>query len=139
MTERLGPRPARKGIALVSLAAAALATALVPRVPGAWAALVIGVAAFSNDLSIATSWNTCTELGGKYAGTVAGQMNTWGALGGFVSPVLIGYLLDLTHKNWDITFYLASGVYAVGFLCWLALDPVQPIFASDTAGRAAES
>jgi nitrate/nitrite transporter NarK len=54
-------------------------------------------------------------------------MNMWCATGGFLSPMLIGWLLDLTGQNWNITFYLCAGIYAAGAMMWLALDPVTPL------------
>ncbi len=128
MTARFGPRFSRRTIAACALTAAAVSILYVTRAPTALAAIAaIGLAAFSNDVSISTSGTTCGEIGGRFAGTLGGQMNMWGALGGFVSPIMIGWLLDVTGQNWNITFYICAGIYAAGALMWLALDPVTPI------------
>ena len=42
-------------------------------------------------------------------------MNSWGNLGGAISPMVIGYVLQWTGNNWNLTFYIAAAVYAGGF------------------------
>jgi nitrate/nitrite transporter NarK len=127
-TLRFGARRSRRAIAATGMMVAALGMLAVTQAPSAAVAIAaMGFAAFSNDLSLATCWTTCVDLGGRFAGTVGGQMNMWGAFGGFVSPMLIGWLLDVTGQNWNITFYICSAVYAAGALMWLVLDPVTPL------------
>jgi MFS transporter, ACS family, glucarate transporter len=92
-----------------------------------WAMLSIGMASFSNDLVMPGSWGACMDVGGRYAGTLSGAMNMMGNFGGVVSPVAIGYILQSTGGNWDITFYVSAAVYFMGVFCWLFLDPVTPL------------
>ena len=49
-------------------------------------------------------------------------MNMMGNFGGFLAPIAIGYILDATG-SWNLTFGISSGVYLLGALCWLGLDP----------------
>jgi MFS transporter, ACS family, glucarate transporter len=49
-----------------------------------------------------------------------------GSLGGFVSPIVLGYIVDQTG-NWNVTFYVTAAIYAIGALCWYAVDPVTPL------------
>jgi hypothetical protein len=44
-----------------------------------------------------------------------------------VAPVAIGHLLEWTHSNWNLTFYVSAGVYLTGILFWMLLDPVTPL------------
>ena len=53
-------------------------------------------------------------------------MNMMGNLGGALSPIAIGWIVDKTHQ-WNIVFYVAAGVYALGALFWMLLDPVTPL------------
>lgn len=99
------------------------------------AMLAMGMASFCNDLTMPGSWNTCMDLGGKFAGTVSGSMNMMGALGAAVAPLVIGLILDTTDRNWAITFWLSGAIYFVGALCWLWLDPRKSV---TTNGPAAE-
>jgi nitrate/nitrite transporter NarK len=64
--------------------------------------------------------------GGKYVGTLSGTMNMMGNLGGFVSPIVIGYIVEQTN-NWTLTFYVTAAIYVIGSVFWLIMDPVTPL------------
>ena len=92
-----------------------------------WAMLTMGLASFCNDIVMPPSWAACMDIGGKYAGTVAGSMNMMGNLGGFAAPVLGGYILEWTHGNWNAFLYVMAAVYLAGMFCWPFIDPVTPL------------
>jgi MFS family permease len=92
-----------------------------------WAMLSMGMASFFNDTTLPGSWTACMDVGGKYAGTVSGSMNMMGNLGGMAGPVVVGYVLDWTHHDWQLAFALSSIIYFLGALCWLFIDPVTPL------------
>lgn len=109
------------------LSAAGLLTLSI-RAEAAWPAMILmGLASFANDLDMPPSWNTCMDIGGKFAGTVAGSMNMAGNLAGFAAPWIGGVILDQTHGDWNRFLYLNVAVYLVGALCWSFIDPVTPI------------
>ena len=83
----------------------------------------MGLASFCNDLVMPPAWGACMDVGGKYAGTVAGSMNMMGNLAGFCAPVLGGFLLP----NWNALLYTMAGVYLLGTFCWPFIDPVTPM------------
>ena len=91
------------------------------------AMIAIGVASFSNDLVMPGSWATAMDVGGKFAGTLSGAMNMWGNFGGALAPWVNGHILTWTGNNWNPIFYVASGVYLLGIVCWMFLDPVTPL------------
>jgi sugar phosphate permease len=64
-------------------------------------------------------------------------MNMMGNLGGAAATAVIGHLLVLTHKNWNVVFYLAAAVFVVGAVCWLFIDPVTPMDEPEPQSRAA--
>jgi len=97
------------------------------------AMLAMGLASFCNDLTMPGSWNTCMDLGGKFAGTVSGSMNMMGAFGGAVAPIAIGLILDATDRDWAIAFWLSGAIYFAGALCWLWLDPERSIAEPDAS------
>jgi hypothetical protein len=37
---------------------------------------------------------------------------------------VIGDLLVRYQGNWNIAFYMSSGVFLVGAVCWIFIDPV---------------
>ena len=54
-------------------------------------------------------------------------MNMMGNFGGFVSPLVVPYVLKLTNDNWNVNFYIFAAVYVVGALAWVFIDPVTPL------------
>jgi MFS family permease len=58
-------------------------------------------------------------------------MNMMGSFGGMAAPLVIGIILDLTARNWELTFWISGVIYFLGGLCWLWLDPVTPINADE--------
>src|SRR4029453_8359253 len=90
------------------------------------AVLAIAVASFCNDVSMPGAWTACMEVGNKYVGTMAGTMNMMGNLGGFVSPIVLGYIVGRTG-DWNVTFYVPAVIYVLGAACWWAVDPVTPL------------
>ena len=118
----------RRILACSGFAGACLSLMLATRIANpALAVSMIAIASFFGDLSMPHAWSATMDLGGKYAGTLSGAMNTWGNVGGALSPMVIGYVLEWTRNNWNLTFYIAAAVYAAAILCWLFLDSVTPI------------
>jgi len=122
-----GVRPARRLLACVGYggAAALLLVSLSLRDP-LWAMIAMGLASFSNDFVMPVSWTSCMDIGGRHTGTLSGLMNMLGALSAGLASVVSGKLHDVTG-SWTPTFYLSAAAYAVGFLCWLFIDPVTPL------------
>jgi len=119
---------ARRGIATFGFLASAACTFLVTRTGDPVLAMVaMGFASFSTDLSMPIAWNACMDIGGKYAGTVAGSMNMLGNLGGFAAGAFDGYLLQRTHDNWNLLLTVIACVYTVAALCWTVIDPITPL------------
>jgi sugar phosphate permease len=96
-----------------------------------WAMIAMGMASFCNDLVMPGAWGACMDVGGKYAGTLAGSMNMMGNMAGFVAPWLGGYLVERSGGDWNVFLYTMAGAYLLGTLCWPLLDPVTPIDQKD--------
>jgi len=91
------------------------------------AMLSMGMASFFNDTTLPGSWTTCMDVGGKYAGTVSGSMNMLGNFGGMAGPIVVGYVLAWTHRDWQLAFAISAIIYFLGAICWLFIDPVTPL------------
>lgn len=89
-----------------------------------WAMVAMGLASFGNDLAMPPAWSACMDLGGRYAGSLSGAMNSAGNIAGFLSPTIVAYLLQVTGDNWPLTFYISSAAYFGCAVCWLLIDPV---------------
>ncbi len=90
------------------------------------AVAAIGLVAFCNDIQLPGAWTACMDVGGRFVGTLSGTMNMMGNIGGFLSSVVCGYLVQATGQ-WDLAFYVTAAAYAAGMFCWLAMDPVTPL------------
>lgn len=101
-------------------------------VAAAWALFAVK---FFSDWSQPTVWGTCTDIGGRYAATIFGVINTSGSIGGVIGPPLFGYILDMnTTKeivddvvissiaNYDPLFMTVAALYMISALCWLLTD-----------------
>jgi MFS transporter, ACS family, glucarate transporter len=79
--------------AVVGFSGAGLCVLLTGFAPTWWLAVALLCGAtFVNDLAIPPFWAACTDVGGRFSGTVSGVMNTSGALGAALGPLLIPYL-----------------------------------------------
>ncbi len=125
---------ARRLLACVGFAGASLLLLVSVRLADPfWAMLAMGMASFSNDLTMPGSWAACMDVGGRHAGTLSGSMNMMGNLGGSIAPIATGAILQATNNNWAMTFYVSAALYSLGVVAWLFIDPVTPLKGSTPA------
>jgi MFS family permease len=118
----------RRIVASFGYTGACLSLLATTYIHGARAAVIaISLASFFNDLAMPPSWAATMDMGGRYAGTLAGAMNSLGNLGGAVAPAVIGYVLAWTNNNWNVAFYISAILYAAAIPCWIFLDSVTPL------------
>ena len=87
--------------------------------------LSIALAAGAGDLTLGSLWASAVDLGGNSPGFLAGLMNCCSNLGGFVSPVAIGWMLQ-RHAGWTAILSCAA-VLNVGAAClWLVVRAALP-------------
>lgn len=124
---RFGMGPVRRIFGVVGMAGAGacLFAATVLKQP-LLAVAAIALASLGNDITLPGAWTSCMDIGGRYVGTLSGLMNMVGNLGGFFSPIVLGYVVGRTG-DWNLTFYLTAGLYLMGAVCWWLLDPVTPL------------
>ena len=121
-------RRARKIVSYVSYAGAAILMVLAIRVDSVVTAIVLmSLSSFTVELNGPVTWTTAMDLGGQHVGAVSGAMNSIGQMGGAVAPTVVGFLSQGGKQGWSAALYSAAAVYAIGFLCWLFLDPVTPL------------
>ena len=101
-------------------AAFVLAAAIVPQ-PVA-KALLLALALGAVDLSLGACWAVCLDVGVEHAGVVTGAMNTVGNIGGVLTPIVAGFIVDRTG-SWSLVLYVTAALYAVGAAAWLRIDP----------------
>lgn len=153
LARRWGDRgKARRTLAAVALAACS-ACWLVARAAPTAETFFLGVslAAFLNDLVLASAWATCQDIGGRHAAVTAAWMNTIGTLGAAAAGWITGWQIEwavlsragdlgvptvalssadrLTAllAGYDAVFVSYAAVYLVAAACWLWLQPTKPI------------
>jgi MFS family permease len=89
----------------------------------AWLALCYGGITFQQP----TVFSTCVDIGRQYAGAVAGCMNTAGAVGGLISSVAFGYLVQ-RYQSYDGVLLSMTVMLAVGAGLWAMIDATEPLF-----------
>ncbi len=128
LARRTGVPLARRIIAITGFIGASASIFVFTKVEDPVAAMIVlGFAGLFNDFVMPAAWAGCMDVGGRYAGTVSGTMNTFGSVAGALSPLVIGYLLAWTNQNWTLTFYVSASVYLLGAVCWLFLDAHTPL------------
>ncbi|MEZ5360925.1 MAG: MFS transporter [Bryobacterales bacterium] len=129
LCRRMAPGRARQlvgGGALLAAGALMLSGLLLPlAMPGA---LLMASAAFAGDMMLGPFWSSTIAIGGKAGGTAGGMANAASNLGGFVSPVLIGWALDLWGDWTAVLLLTIAANFAAAGLWWLANRP-RPSFA----------
>jgi nitrate/nitrite transporter NarK len=86
------------------------------------AAFLISFAAASSNFLLGASWGTCIDIGGSHSGVVSAAMNTAGQVGGVLSPLVLGVVVQ-HFANWNAPLYLTGALYLLGAICWLWVDP----------------
>lgn len=89
-------------------------------------ALLIAVSGACDSFLLASCWGVCQDIGGENAGLVSGCMNTAGQIGAVLSPVILPYFADPV-----VPLCIAGGLYLLGALCWLGIDPRRAIQVHD--------
>src|ERR1700746_150753 len=81
---------------------------------------------FFLECTIGPSWAVPMDTGGKYSGTVSGMMNMAGNIGGALSPIVFGALVQI--GNWRAPVIGAAVFFVIGAGVWgFWLDPDRSV------------
>jgi len=86
--------------------------------------LLAGAMGF-NLFSTSTWWATCIDLTRDFSGSLSALMNTWGNLGGWLSPILTAYIA--THFGWPRALEFAGFITLMAAVLWIFVDAEQEI------------
>jgi MFS family permease len=112
-------------IAGCTVAAAAMFGIRLVHTPHAAVALMC-IAAAAYDFGQAANWATIVDVGGRYAGTAAGFINTVGNMGNALQPVIGAAVF--TRFGWGALFACYAGAYLVAGSMWLFIDPARTFY-----------
>src|SRR5215218_10513158 len=90
------------------------------------ATLLLCVVSAAYDFGQAANWATIVDIGGKYAGSSAGMINTVGNLGNAFQPV-IGALI-FNAFGWNVLFVIYSLMFLTAASMWLIIDPRRTFY-----------
>jgi len=82
----------------------------------------LALASGAHDLTLPVLWATATDAGGRFGGTAAGFVNFASSLSGMLAP-LSAALLERSFGSFHAVFYAAAGMYLLGAVLWLYIDP----------------
>jgi MFS family permease len=88
-------------------------------------ALCLSAGFFFAELVIGPMWSVPMDIAPKYSGTAAGLMNTGSALAAIVSPLVAGYVIDVTG-NWYLPFLMSMGLLLLGGFSAFLMHPETP-------------
>ena len=131
LSARFGLRAGRSYLGFVAFFTCGLFLFSSTLIGGAVAkAILLALALASADFGLSAAWAVCTDIAPEHAGVMTGWMNTFGNLGGFVGPIVVGFAID-RWQSWTIPFYIAAVIYVVGAIAWLAIDPGRKYASGD--------
>jgi len=88
-------------------------------------ALCLSGGFFFAEITIGPMWSVPMDIAPKYSGTAAGLMNTGSALAAIVSPLVAGYVIDVTG-NWYLPFLMSMGLLLLGGFSAFLMHPETP-------------
>src|SRR5262245_23194879 len=130
LSRRLGLKLGRRIMGSTCLAVGAaflLATSLTTGRTSGVVLLAIGFGAL--DMYLPSAWAVCMDLGGKYAGAVAGPMNSFGHIGGALCSSLFGYFVVLGGYNAPLIVIAAN--VALAAVLFAFIDASRPLVGDD--------
>lgn len=89
------------------------------------AIVFLAIAAGLNMFATASFWATCIDLTETFAGSLSGLMNTFGNIGGWLSPILTAYIA--THVSWNRAIDCASVISVLSGLCFFLVQADKSI------------
>jgi ACS family glucarate transporter-like MFS transporter len=85
----------------------------------AGAILMLALGAGFNMFAASTFWAACIDLTEEFTGSLSGLMNTFGNLGGWLSPILTAYIA--IHFGWTRAIDCAAAVTIMSGLSWFLI------------------
>lgn len=126
LTRRYGLRVGRAiGAVAMPVSGLALAVVAITDSPAVAVGAMV-VAAGAGDLCLSPSWAMCHDVGGDAAGTVTAIMNTFGNIGGALSPLVFGYSIDW-WGSWRIPLLVAAGIAVLGGVFTLLINTTRAL------------
>jgi sugar phosphate permease len=130
---------ARRVVAIVGMLGCAVFIVPAALTEDAYTAVYCLTAAmFFLECTIGPSWAVPMDVGGEHSGTVSGMMNMAGNIGGALSPIVFGVLVQF--GSWQAPFIVAASLLIMGAAVWAFwLDPDASVVATYKVPTAANA
>jgi MFS family permease len=120
----------RSVIPICAWAAAGLCVLAVPSMHSPTGVMILLALGFAfQDLGVPVMWSMPADIGGRFAGTLGGWMNTAGSLGGLLSPLLAAKI-SISY-GWNAALFTFGAVYFLGATAWFFVDGTRPMQPAD--------
>ncbi len=86
------------------------------------AVALLALGALISALAGPCAFSTTIDIGGRNVSQIFGLMNMSGNFAAAACPVLVGWLFERV-ENWNLVLLLFAGVYVLGAVFWLLIDP----------------
>lgn len=86
------------------------------------AIVFISIAAAWSNFVLGAAWGAAVDVGGSHAGVVSAFMNTAGQVGGFLSPLILAFVVS-RFQNWAAPLFVTGALYMLGAVCWFFITP----------------
>jgi MFS family permease len=93
-------------------------------------AVCLSAGFFFAEMVIGPMWAIPMDIAPKYSGTASGLMNSGSALAAILSPLVAGYVTDVTGDP-QLPFVLAIGILMLGALSSFLMHPERPFTEDD--------
>lgn len=98
-------------------------------------AICLSLGFFFAEITIGPMWSIPMDIAPKYSGTASGLMNMGSAFAAIVSPLVAGYVIDLTG-NWYLPFIMSMGLLALGAMTAFLMHPERPFEDTEADAKA---
>ncbi len=127
-TARWGLKFGRSGVGAIAYVIAGIAMALGAMAEGPEAAAMwISLSVAASMFTLGAAWSVCIDIGGSHSGVVSAAMNTAGQIAGIAGPIILPMIVAAS-ASWTIPILIMSGLFFVGAVCWLFVDPRNRVF-----------
>ncbi|MBS0316834.1 MAG: MFS transporter [Proteobacteria bacterium] len=90
------------------------------------AVALLSASFFFLELTNAVLWTLPLDIAGAYAGTAGGIMNTGFGVAGMISPIVFGFLIQVTG-SYSLPFAVSALLLAIGVVASLFIDPTRTV------------
>ena len=101
-------------------------------------ALCLSSGFFFAELTIGPMWSIPMDIAPTFSGTASGLMNTGSAFAAIISPLVAGYVIDLTGNRF-LPFIITMGLLALGAMTAFLMHPERPLINEAPAGPVPEA